>query len=93
MSRWYQPMMMVTVTRTSVQQDPSSQGPHNERARGVRHEDVASLVPACGVARVCHEQDRDDSTGSADRSIKSAELVEKCPLTTRHKPKNAATAA
>ena len=63
MSRWYQPMMMVTVTRTSAQQDPSSQGPHNERARGVRHEDVASLVPACGGARVCQEQGRDDFTG------------------------------
>ena len=92
MSRWYQPMMMVTVTRTPAQQDPSSQGPHDERARGVRHEDVASLVPACSGARVCQEQGRDDFTGSADRSIKSAELVEKCPLTTRHKVKNAATA-
>ena len=65
------------------QKDPSSQGPHNERARWVRHEDVASLVPACSGARVCHEQGREESTGSADRSIKSAELVERCPLTTR----------
>ena len=65
---------------------PLSTGPH-ERARGVRHEDVASLVPACSGARVCHEQGRGDSTGSADRSIKIAELVEKCPLTTRHKVK------
>ena len=44
------------VTRTSVLQDPYPQGPHNERARGVRHEDVASLVPACSGARVCQEQ-------------------------------------
>ena len=55
------------VTRTSVLQDPYPQGPHNERARGVRHEDVASLVPACSGARVCHEQGRGDSTGSAGR--------------------------
>ena len=32
---------------------------------------------------ICHEQGREDSTGSADQSIKSAELVERCPLTTR----------
>ena len=59
------------------QKDPSSQEPHNERARGVRHEDVASLVPACSGARVCHEQGRENSAGSADRSINSAELVER----------------
>ena len=64
-------------------QDSSSQGPHNERARGVRHDDVASLVLACSGARVCHEKGREDSTGPADRSIKSAELVERCPLTMR----------
>ena len=81
MSRWHEPTVMMT--RTSVLQDPYPQGPHNERARGVRHEDVASLVPGCSGARVCHEQGREDSTGSADRSIKSAELVERCPLTTR----------
>ena len=39
-----------------------------------------SLVPAGGGARVCHKG-REDSTGSADRSIKSAELVLRCPLT------------
>ena len=65
------------------QKDPSSQELHNERVRGVRHEDVASLVPACSGARVCHEQCREDSVGSTDRSINSAELVERCPLTTR----------
>ena len=43
MSRWHEPTMMVT--RKSVLQDPYPQGPHNELARGVRHEDVASLVP------------------------------------------------
>ena len=42
-----------------------------------------SLVPACSGARVCHEQGREDSTGPADWSIESAELVERCPLTTR----------
>ena len=63
--------------------DPSSHWPHSERARGVRHEDAASLVPACGGARVCIEQGREDSTGSADRSIESGEFVERCPLTTR----------
>ena len=83
MSRWHEPTVMVT--RTSVLQDPYPQGPHNERARGVRHEDVASLVPACNGARVCHEQGRGDSTGSAGRSM--AELVKKCPTTTRHKVK------
>ena len=76
---------MVMVTRTSVLQDPYPQLAHNERARRVRLEDVASLVPACSGARVCHEQGREDSTGFADRSIKIAELVEKYPLTTRHK--------
>ena len=85
MSRWYEPTVMVT--RTSVQQDPYPQGPHNEPARRERLEDVASLVPACSGARVCHKQGREDSIGSADRSIKIAELVEKCPLTTRHKVK------
>ena len=85
MSRWHEPTVMVT--RTSVPQDPYPQGPHNERARRQRLEDVASLVPACSGARVCHEQGRGDSTGSADRSIKIAELVEKCPLTTKDKVK------
>ena len=70
-------------TRTTKQKDPSSQGPHNGRARWAAHEDVASLVPACSGARVCHEQGREDSTGSADGSINSAELVQRCPLTTR----------
>ena len=42
-----------------------------------------SLVPACSGARVCHEQGRAHSIGSADWSINSAELVERCPLTTR----------
>ena len=32
MSRWREPTVMLT--RTSVLQDPYSQGPHNERARG-----------------------------------------------------------
>ena len=91
MSRWHEPTVMVT--RTSVLQDPYPQGPHNERARRVRHEDVASLVPACSGARACHEQGRGDSTGSADLSIKIAELVEKCPPTTRHKVRNAVTTA
>ena len=35
------------------------------------------------VASVCH-QGREDSSGSADRSINRAELVERCPLTMRH---------
>ena len=70
-------------TRTTEQKERSSQGSHNESARGVRHEIVVSVVPACSDTRVCHEQGREDSTGSADRSIKSAELVERCPLTTR----------
>ena len=68
MSRWHEPTVMVT--RTSVLQDPYPQGPHNERARRKRLEDVVSLVPACSGARVCHRQGRGDSTGSADRSIK-----------------------
>ena len=57
-------------TRTAEQKDLTLQGPRNERARG-------------GGARVCHEQGREDSTGAADWSIKSAELVERCPPTTR----------
>ena len=35
------------------------------------------------AAPVCHEQGREDSSGSADRSIKNAELAERCPLITR----------
>ena len=77
MSRWHEPTVMVT--RTSVLQDPYPQGPHNESARGVRHEDVASLVPACSGARVCHEQGREDSTGSADRSIKQCGIGREVP--------------
>ena len=42
-----------------------------------------SLVPASGGARVCHVG-RGDSTDSADRSINTAEMVERCPLTMRH---------
>ena len=42
-----------------------------------------SLLPACGGARVCYKG-REDSTSSADRSINSAELVERCPLAKRH---------
>ena len=42
--------------RRTEQEDLSSHGPHNERARGVRHEDVASLVPACSGARVLHSK-------------------------------------
>ena len=89
MSRWHEP----TVMRTSVLQDPYPQGPHNERARGVRHEDVASLVPACSGARVCQEQRqrRLHWFRKAGQS-NSAELVEKCPPTTRHKVRNAVTA-
>ena len=77
MSRWHEPTVMVT--RTSLLQDPYPQGPHNERARGVRHEDVASLVPACSGARVCHEQGREDSTGSADWSIKQCGIGREVP--------------
>ena len=80
-------------TRTTEQKERSSQGSHNESARGVRHEIVVSVVPACSGTRVCHEQGREDSTGSADRSIKIAELVETCPPTTRHKVRNAVTTA
>ena len=58
-------------------------GPCNDSACGTQHEGVVSLVPACGGARVCHKG-REDSTGSADRSIKSAELDKRCPLTMRH---------
>ena len=57
--------------------------PHNERARGVRHEEVGSLVPACSGATICNEQGREDPTGHADRSINSAEMVERFPLITR----------
>ena len=77
MSRWHEPTVMVT--RTSLLQDPYPQGPHNERARRVRLEDVASLVPACSGARVCHEQGREDSTGSADRSIKQCGIGREVP--------------
>ena len=45
--------------------------------------DTRTLRVWCPCAAVCHEQGREDSTGSADRSIKSAELVERRPLTTR----------
>ena len=68
MSRWHEPMVMVT--RTSLLQDPYPQGPHNERARKVRLEDVASLVPACSG---------EDSTGSADRSVKQCGIGREVP--------------
>ena len=54
MSRWHEPTVMVT--RTSVLQDPSSQGPHNDSACGEQHVGVVCLVPACSGARVCQEQ-------------------------------------
>ena len=76
MSRWHEPTVMVT--RTSLLQDPYPQGPHNERARRVRLEDVASLVPACS-ARVCHDQGREDSTGSPDKSIKQCGIGREVP--------------
>ena len=70
MSRLVQPTVMMT--RTSVLQDPYPQQPHNERACGVRHEDVASL----GSAK---NKGRGDSTGSADRSIKQCGIGRKVP--------------
>ena len=65
-SRRQEPMRMTRQNRKTLLH---TQGPHNERARGVRHEDTASLAPACSGARVCYEQGSEDSTGSADRSI------------------------
>ena len=92
MSRWHEPTVMVT--RTSVLQDPYPQGPHNERARRERLEDVASLVPACSGARVCHRQGRGDSTGSADRSIKQCGIGREVPADHEAQGQvNAATAA
>ena len=76
----------------SRQQEPTRMTRQNRKTllpRGLTtsvlagREDVASLVPACSGARVCHEQGREDSTGSADQSINNAELVERCPLTMR----------
>ena len=52
MSRRHEP------TRTTEQKERSSQGSHNENARGVRHEIVVSVVPVCSGTRVCHEQGR-----------------------------------
>ena len=69
--------------------DPSSQGPHNDSACGRQHVGVVCLVPACSGARVYQREGREDSTSSARpvNQSNSAELVEKCPLTTRHKVK------
>ena len=50
---------------------------------------VVCLVPACSGARVYQRKGREDSTSSARpvNQSNSAELVEKCPPTTRHKVK------
>ena len=71
------------------EKDPSSQGPHNDSACGRQHVGVVCLVPACSGARVYQRKGREDSTSSARpvNQSNSAELVEKCPLTTRHKVK------
>ena len=57
---------------------------------------VVRLVPACSGARVYQRKGREDST-SSERPVNqsnSAELVERCPPTTRHKVKqNAVTTA
>ena len=72
------------------EKDPSSQGPHNDSACGKQHVGVVCLVPACSGARV-YQRTKVEKTPLVprDRSINqnSAELVEKCPLTTRHKVK------
>ena len=92
MSRWHEPTVMLT--RTSVLQDPYSQGPHNERARGNatrgRCESGARVQRRQGLPRTkAEETPLVPRTGQSN----SAELVEKCPPTTRHKVRNAVTIA
>ena len=92
MSRLVQPTVMVT--RTSVLQDPYPQGPHNERARGGatrgRCESGAPVQRRRGLPRTkAEETPLVPRTGQSN----SAELVEKCPPTTRHKVRNAVTTA
>ena len=50
---------------------------------------VVCLVPACSDVRVYQRKGREDSTSSARpvNQSNSAEFVEKCPPTTRHKVK------
>ena len=55
------------------QKDPSSQGPHNERARGARHEDVASLVPA-GSRRQSLAQDSAGMNGLKRKNCQGRDL-------------------
>ena len=71
------------------EKDPSSQGPHSDSACGKQHVGVVCLVPACSGARVYQRKGREDSTSSVRpvNQSNSAELVEKCPPTTRHKVK------
>ena len=69
------------------EKDPSSQGPHNDSACRKQHVGVVCLVPACnGGHSLPKNKGREDSTGSARpvNQSNSAELVEKCPPTTRH---------
>ena len=77
------------------EKDPSSQGPHSDSACGKQHVGVVCLVPACSGTRVYQRKGREDSTCSARpvNQSNSAELVEKCPPTTRHKVRNAVTTA
>ena len=60
---------------------------------GTQHESVVSVLPAGGGGRVCHEG-MEDSTGSADRSIKKCGTCREVP-TDHEAPgqKNATTAA
>ena len=72
------------------EKDPSSQGPHNDSACGRQH--VGVVWSGARVQRrqgLPKNKGREDSTSSARpvNQSNSAELVEKCPPTTRHKVK------
>ena len=89
MSRLVQPTVMMT--RTSVLQDPYPQGPHNECARGgATRGRCESVQRRQGLPRTkTKETPLVPRTGQSN----SAELVEKCPPTTKHKVRNAVTTA
>ena len=67
---------------------------HRACSRGCDTRTLRVWCPRAAAPGSAKNKGREDSTGFADRSIKhSAELVEKCPPTTRHKVRYAVTTA
>ena len=68
---------------TRRQKDSSSQGPYNDCACGRQHVGVVSLVPADAAPGSARNR-QGGLVRAADQTISRAELVKRCPLTTRH---------